>query len=378
MLRARRHPRVRGRRGWRVAARALVVAAIFAAVIVAGRFPVTVIAPPPAPLLAAGSLSFPGLASAAPMTAVTSLEALPVPLTVVTPPVTEEEVLLAADGTREALTTLELAGRNAAQPLEAVSAREPAQIPIFYRYEVQEGDNLTLIAARFGIDKQFILWNNADVIDNADALSVGEMLQVPSVEGVIHAVRLGETLTEIVSQYDADVRDVIDFPGNGLSDPNLLREGSMVLVPGGRRLPRPAPSLRPELPGPLFVNRGPSAAGFIWPVVNNITSYFGPYHPLGVDINAPFVPVAASAAGQVVFVGGDACCSYGHYIEVDHGGSYSTLYAHLSSFNVALGQWVEQGQIIALSGNSGRSTGPHLHFELHRNGIVLNPLLFLP
>ena len=369
---------MRGRWEWRVAAQAGVVVAIFAAVIVAGRFPVTVVAPPPAPVLAAGSLSFLGLASAAPMTAVTSLEALPVPLTVLAPPVTEDEVLLAADGTLEALTTLELAGRNAAQPLEAVSAREPTQIPIFYRYEVQEGDNLTVIAARFGIERQFIVWNNIDVIDNADVLSVGEMLQVPSVEGVIHAVRLGETLTEIVSLYDADVQDVIDFPANGLADPNLLREGSMVLVPGGRRLPKPAPSLRPELPGPQFVERGPSASAFIWPVVNKITSYFSPYHPLGIDISAPFVPVAAAAAGQVVFVGGDACCSYGHYIEIDHGGNYTTLYGHLSSFGVTLGQWVEQGQIIGLSGDSGRSTGPHLHFELRRNGLVLNPLLLLP
>ncbi|MDA1062600.1 MAG: M23 family metallopeptidase, partial [Chloroflexi bacterium] len=119
--------------------------------------------------------------------------------------------------------------------------------------------------------------------------------------------------------------------------------------------------------------------GFVWPVVDLITSYYGPYHPLGIDINAPVgVPIVASAAGQVVFVGGDSCCSYGFHVEIKHDETYTTLYAHLNSYAVELGQQVEQGQVLGFSGLTGRSTGPHLHFEIRRDDIQQDPLLYLP
>ncbi|HRC62551.1 MAG TPA: M23 family metallopeptidase [Dehalococcoidia bacterium] len=113
-------------------------------------------------------------------------------------------------------------------------------------------------------------------------------------------------------------------------------------------------------------------------MVNSITSYFGPSHPLGIDIEAPYVPVVASRAGQVVFVGGDPCCSYGLYVIIRHDGEYETRYAHLSQFSVQLGQWVDAGQQIGISGSTGRSTGAHLHFEVIYNGSVINPLTVLP
>ena len=109
-----------------------------------------------------------------------------------------------------------------------------------------------------------------------------------------------------------------------------------------------------------------------------ITSYFGPSHPRGIDIGVSHVPVRAAAAGEVVFAGGDPCCSYGYYVVIRHSDGYETLYAHLSRFDVTSGQRVERGQVLGISGNTGLSTGPHLHFELRRNGNVLNPLLFLP
>ena len=212
------------------------------------------------------------------------------------------------------------------------------------------------------------------MIDDADLLVIGQVLQIPSVPGIVHGVRADDTLTQIALKYDAEVDDIISFPANGIADPNQLREGELILVVGGRRLPPPAPT--PSAPG--LVNREPSEFGFIWPVLNKITSYLTPYHPLGIDVNAPYVPVVAAAAGQVVFAGGDACCSYGLYVEVNHGGGYETLYAHFSSISVEIGQWVEQGQLLGVSGSTGHSTGPHMHFELKRNQIHQNPLLFLP
>jgi murein DD-endopeptidase MepM/ murein hydrolase activator NlpD len=89
-------------------------------------------------------------------------------------------------------------------------------------------------------------------------------------------------------------------------------------------------------------------------------------------------PVAASEAGRVVFVGGNPCCSYGYHVIIDHGNGYETLYGHLSDFAVGMDQTVERGAIIGYSGNTGRSTGPHLHFEIKRNGAYQNPMLYLP
>ena len=360
-------------------AHVLVAFAFFALVLLGGMFPVTVPGAVPTLTLQAASFTMPGLAASAPTTAVTSLEAAPLPLTVVAPPVSEETLLAAADSTQAALTTLQQTQRNASVPVEVITAREPERIPLYYRYEVQPGDTMSSIAARFGVESKYIDWNNADVIDDVDVLAVGDMLQIPSVPGIIHGVRAGETLTEIALKYDAEVEGIIEFPANGLADPNQLREGSLILVVGGKRLPPPAPSLRPTPVSPEFVSREPSPFGFIWPLdVVSVTSYFTAWHPLGIDINAPYVPVAASAGGRVIFAGGDFCCSYGLYVEIDHGSGYETLYAHLSGVVVQIGEWVEQGQILGLSGTTGRSTGPHLHFELRRNGIVQDPLLFMP
>ena len=198
------------------------------------------------------------------------------------------------------------------------------------------------------------------------------MLRVPSVEGILHDVRFGQTLGEIAAIYEAAVQDIVDFPANAITDPNTLTEGDTLLVVGGERIPPPWQS------SIVIVAREESSAGFIWPVVDYITSYFGPTHPLGIDINAPYVPVAASQAGQVVFAGGDACCSYGLYVDIVHPGGYETRYAHFSEIYVSIGETVAQGQIIGVSGNTGRSTGPHVHFEVRRNGYIVNPLRFLP
>ena len=122
-----------------------------------------------------------------------------------------------------------------------------------------------------------------------------------------------------------------------------------------------------------------STFGFIWPAGGRITSWFGPSHPLGIDIGMPTgTPVAAAAAGQVIFVGGHPCCSYGYYVTIRHDQTFTTRYGHFSRFAVKLGQHVEQGDLIGYSGSTGASTGPHLHFEIRRNGTPQNPINWLP
>jgi murein DD-endopeptidase MepM/ murein hydrolase activator NlpD len=124
-----------------------------------------------------------------------------------------------------------------------------------------------------------------------------------------------------------------------------------------------------------------SVYGFVWPVWGPISSYFGPAHPLGIDIDLyqdPNAPIGAAKAGIVTFAGGNECCSYGLYVIVDHGDGTSTLYAHLSQIAVVQGQQVSTGQLLGFGGRTGYATGNHLHFEVHIGDSVVDPLLFLP
>ncbi len=126
---------------------------------------------------------------------------------------------------------------------------------------------------------------------------------------------------------------------------------------------------------------GATASRFIWPVQGRrITTPFSAAHP-GIDIDQypdGGNPVVAAAAGTVTFAGGDPCCSYGLYVIVKHADGYSTLYAHLASIAVSVGQVVAQGALLGRSGNTGFSTGAHLHFEIRKDDVPVNPLSLLP
>jgi len=134
--------------------------------------------------------------------------------------------------------------------------------------------------------------------------------------------------------------------------------------------------------GPLS---SPSAAGLIWPVSGTITSGFGSryspggigttYHE-GIDLGVPEgTPIRAAASGTVILASYNG--GYGNYTCIDHGSGLSTCYAHQSQFGVTSGQSVDQGQVIGYSGNTGSSTGPHLHFEVRINGVAVDPLGYL-
>jgi murein DD-endopeptidase MepM/ murein hydrolase activator NlpD len=131
-----------------------------------------------------------------------------------------------------------------------------------------------------------------------------------------------------------------------------------------------------------IVGGGPaSSAGLIWPVSGPVSSYYGPGHPLGIDIDGfrlSGAAIAASTSGTVIFAGGNACCSYGLYVVVMSPDGIETLYAHLSSISVGAGETVVQGQALGIIGATGYSTGVHLHFEVIDNGARQNPLDYLP
>lgn len=123
----------------------------------------------------------------------------------------------------------------------------------------------------------------------------------------------------------------------------------------------------------------PSAAGFVWPVNGVVVSGFGMrwgrMHE-GIDITASTgTPIRAAAAGTVIWSGWRG--GYGNAVIIDHGGGLSTVYAHASALIARQGQRVAQGQVIALVGSTGNSSGPHLHFEVRINGVAVDPLLYL-
>ncbi len=119
----------------------------------------------------------------------------------------------------------------------------------------------------------------------------------------------------------------------------------------------------------------------IWPATGPISSYFGPAHPLGIDIDqtmAVGTAIIAAQSGTVLFAGGDPCCSYGRYVILMSASGLTTLYAHLELITVEIGETVRQGEPLGIVGNTGYSTGTHLHFEVIDAGVRRNPFQYLP
>ena len=346
--------------------------ALFVVVAFVGLFPVTTGDAAGDPRLNVGQLGLPGLAASAPLAMQAEIQAAPVPLTVTSPGVSEQALLGVNDVTDVELERNQLAVESAAVDAEDASTDAPARVSMYLNYEVQPGDTITSIAAAHGIGRDYIVWNNTD-LEDPNRLSPGDLIRVPWEEGIVHPVRTDETLSDIARRYDSTVEKILNFAANNVPDPSLLQADKLIFVPGGRIVPV-APSIRP---GATTVTLEQSGDWF-WPLSGVITSEFTPWHPLGIDIGvASGTPIVASQAGTVVFVGGDPWTGYGLHIKIDHGAGYETTYAHLSDFAVTSNTWVNQGDVIGYSGNTGRSTGPHLHFEIRLWNQPYDPIPLL-
>ena len=140
-------------------------------------------------------------------------------------------------------------------------------------------------------------------------------------------------------------------------------------------------SLRPFRSSRATTDRLPAlppasqAYAFIWPARGAISGGMTAKHPRGIDIAANLGDaVTATRGGKVTFAGGDVCCVYGLFVIVQHDDGWSSLYAHLNSLLVKPGDRVEQGDLLGPAGNTGKAYGVHLHFELLRFGVPVNPL----
>ncbi len=285
--------------------------------------------------------------------------------------------------------------RAGATTNEEDQSPEPAPVassaPAAYvTHEVQPGDTIYGIAEQYGVDAQYLLWNNPELTANPDLLIIGAAVLVPGVNGIVYDVRLGDTINAIAATYDIGADDVVSFAPNGLASADYIIEGSVLVLPGGVPPPPPVPvsdPLDPPSQGPVPAGIGATSVpaftsiSFIWPVNGTLWGGFGPrwgsFHK-GIDIGANAgTAVVAAASGQVV-LSTYSDNGYGSYIIVQHGDGSQTLYAHLSERYVALGQYVNQGEVIGAVGCSGWCNGNHVHFEVIIGGGSVEPLAYLP
>ena len=204
---------------------------------------------------------------------------------------------------------------------------------------------------------------------------------VKRIEGMHHVVKAGENLFRIGKAYDVPFEELARL--NGIREPSQIRVGQSVFIPGATRqlpvtiiTPTDAPTMSRSVPAPLE----PVGDGLLWPVSGAINSAFGPrgasFHD-GVDIAAlEGAAIGAVERGEVVYA--DQLRGYGNIVIIRHAGGMASVYAHNQVNLVREGQQVGRGEVIAKVGSTGRTTGPHLHFEIRKNNAAQDPLRYLP
>jgi murein DD-endopeptidase MepM/ murein hydrolase activator NlpD len=248
-----------------------------------------------------------------------------------------------------------------------------------FTYTVVRNDTPYQIAIDFGIKEETLLGCNPRLSEESSLMQVGDVLIICPEDGVLHDVSPQDTLEGIANQYSVSLDAIIAYPYNNLEFPYRLHPGTQVFVPGAVRevFVWTPPAL------PASTGSGSSGGGFpniatgtfIWPVSSrNISQYYSYFHQ-GLDVALPEgSAVFASDSGTVSYAGWNNS-GYGYLVVLNHGNGYTTYYAHLSAIYVYVGQQVTQGTVIAGTGNTGRSSGPHIHFEIRINDLErVNPL----
>jgi LysM repeat protein len=231
-------------------------------------------------------------------------------------------------------------------------------------YVVREADTLSQIADMFDVSANTILWANE--IKKASLIRPGDALVILPITGISHVVKKGDTISTIAKKYEGDVEEILSY--NQLASADDVSIGDTIVIPGGavEQVTVTTKSSTPtRTSGGAAVATGGGSSGYINPVPGAVRSQ-GIHGYNGVDLAAPNgTPVRAAASGDVIVSKSSGWNGgYGQYIVVKHDNGTQTLYAHLSSNNVGVGQSVSVGQVIGGVGNTGRSTGNHVHFEV--------------
>lgn len=270
-------------------------------------------------------------------------------------------------------TTKKEINKKEEKPKKEIKKKE---IPKLETYIVKKGDTTAKIAAKYGMSEEILKINNPNL---SSRLKAGQKIKVVKGNGIFYKVKKGDSLFKIALTYKVDASQ--------LRKDNHLK-GNNIKVGQELFISNPSKETLKRMEAKKKKNKkktGKSYDGFIMPVSwTGITSPYGSrFHPVlkryifhaGVDLKARYVPLKASKDGVVIYVG--YMTGYGKIIRIDHGNGYETRSAHLNKIYVRRGQKVNAGQVIGQTGMSGRVTGPHLHFEIRKNGRTLNPMRYL-
>jgi murein DD-endopeptidase MepM/ murein hydrolase activator NlpD len=285
--------------------------------------------------------------------------------------------------------------RNNYEPFTFVPDRPRNEV---ITYEVQAGDTIFGIAERFGLQPESIAWANERSI--IGGLRPGRRINILPADGAYIQVTNEITIAEIASRFRVEPFVIIDSEYNdffGAEPDTVLPSGTWVVVPGGQaeQITWSAPVTRTGSnaqsggagaqisfgagePGTCgLVDNPGNTTGWVRPLsgytwIRGFTSFH-----TGVDLAAPTgTPVVAANSGTVIFAGGSNY-GYGLAVVLAHG-PFTTVYGHLSQYNVRCRAAVSAGQVIGLVGSTGDSTGPHLHFEIRYNDIPTDPVGTMP
>lgn len=245
---------------------------------------------------------------------------------------------------------------------------------------VQNGETLGFIAETYGISVQTIL--SANGLSGSGLIRPGQSLKILPMDGLAYVVKKGDTINSIATKYRSDAQQILEE--NGLADGSSLKVGMELMLPGGRAPAAPAPKPPARITGSVkdLVTPAPApdrvgTGKMLWPTAaRRITQYWRGSRHTGVDIAGPSGTAIYAADDGVVTFSGWNKGGYGNMIVIDHGGGIYTRYAHASKNLYGVGDTVKRGDVIQLMGSTGRSTGPHLHFEVMSGSTSrrVNPL----
>ncbi|MCL2006951.1 MAG: M23 family metallopeptidase [Treponema sp.] len=243
-------------------------------------------------------------------------------------------------------------------------AEEPFLLPhLTYRsYVMESGDIIGNIALMTGLNEDTLI--SVNDIRNTRLMQIGQVIRIPNQDGIYYTVQPGDTLESIAERYSTSTMNI--SIANEMFGENIS-QGERLFIPGGRM----DWIARQEINGDLF----------LWPSIGRVTSPFGwrndpfgsgrQFHT-GIDIGGNSGnPVRAAMSGRVANVGYNNV--YGNFVLINHHSGYRTLYAHMSTVRVRAGVNVASGETIGSVGSTGLSTGPHLHFSVFKDGVLVNP-----
>lgn len=243
---------------------------------------------------------------------------------------------------------------------EPVSLEEDGDIS---EYTVAEGDTIETIARQFNISTDTVLWAND--LKRTSTIRAGQKLVILPISGVSYTIKAGDTVSEIAEKFHISQRELVEF--NDLQDGRLVI-GEKIIIPGGTLAPvSTSGSNNPPVKNvPKSSTKNAGTGFFSRPMHGGIKTQ-GIHGHNGIDIAGTIgTPIIAARGGTVTLVRGGSGWNggYGNYVVVSHGNGIQTLYAHMNSITVSQGETVTTGQQVGTLGNTGQSTGPHLHFEV--------------